>query len=391
MKIGIASCYAHHNYGSMLQAYATQKIIQNLGHDAVTIQCNKPINYMQQSKARYLYHKITNPDIVRKKIRELKGKIELNKHADIKSNITIRSQKFTDFYLSNINLSKLCPSRSALEELASSFDAVVVGSDMLWHPINVEHDYYTLSFVPNAIKKISYATSFGTTSIPKYQINKYKDFLSKFSSISVREKSGIAVIKNLGINKEVQVVLDPTLLFDQNDWIKLQANKPFINEDYIFCYFLGVNPEHRWFAQELKKTTGYKIVTLQHLDEFIKNDIGYADLTPYNVGPSEFINLISNAQFVCTDSFHGTCFSILHHKNFYTFNRFNSANTQSTNTRIDSLLSMTGLEDRRISINNRSVDIDKYLNREVQYKDVDKKLKDKRNQSIKYLRDAILN
>lgn len=141
----------------------------------------------------------------------------------------------------------------------------------------------------------------------------------------------------------------------------------------------------------IKKTTGYKIVTLQHLDEFIKNDIGYADLTPYNVGPSEFINLISNAQFVCTDSFHGTCFSILHHKNFYTFNRFNSANTQSTNTRIDSLLSMTGLEDRRISINNRSVDIDKYLNREVQYKDVDKKLKDKRNQSIKYLRDAILN
>lgn len=390
MKIGIASCYAHHNYGSMLQAYSTQKIIQNLGHDAVTIQCNAPINYMQQSKVRYLYHKITNPDILRKKIREINAKIEINKYADIKNNIRIRNQKFTDFYLKNINLSKLCPSRSALEELASSFDAVVVGSDMLWHPVNVEHDYYTLSFVPNDVKKISYATSFGTTTIPKYQINKYKEFLLRFSSISVREESGIAVIKKMDIDKKVQVVLDPTLLFGKEDWRGLQEDKPFINRDYIFCYFLGINPEHRWFAQQLKRATGYKIVALQHLDEFVKNDVGYADLTPYNVGPSEFINLISNAKFVCTDSFHGTCFSILHHKKFFTFNRFENRNTQSTNTRIDSLLTMTGLEDRRINNHMKFLDIDKYLNMEVQYNDVDKKLEDKRSQSVEYLRNAIL-
>lgn len=389
MKIGIASCYAHHNYGSMLQAYSTQKIIQNLGHEPVTIQCNAPINYMQQSKARYLYHKITNPDIVRKKIRELNAKIQLNRHADIKNNIRIRDQKFTEFCNNNINLSKLCPSRPALEELAGSFDAVVVGSDMLWHPVNVEHDYYTLSFVPNDTKKISYATSFGTTIIPKYQINKYKEFLSRFSSISVREKSGIDVIEKLKIDKDVQVVLDPTLLFDEKEWRGIREDNPFINENYIFCYFLGVNPEHRCFAQKLKKATGYKIVALQHLDEFVKDDIGYADLAPYNVGPSEFINLIGHAQFVCTDSFHGTCFSILHHKKFFTFNRFNNTNTQSTNTRIDSLLTMAGLEDRRINI-NRSIDIDKYLNIEVQYKDVDKKLKEKRSQSIGYLKNAIL-
>lgn len=389
MKVGIASCYYHHNYGSMLQAYATQKIIQNLGHEVVTIQCNAPVTYMQQSKITYLFHKITNPDILRRKIREYSSKQRLNRYPQIKNNIELRNQKFEEFFHKHIRLSKLCRNRSELESLAGTLDAVVVGSDMLWHPVNVEHDYFTLTFVPDNVKKISYATSFGTTEIPRYQREKYRKYLSRFSAVSVREQSGISVIERLDVKKDVHVVLDPTLLFTGKEWLNIQDEEPLIKEKYIFCYFLGVNQEHRRFARQLKEITGYKIAALQHLDEFVKDDIGFADDSLYDAGPSEFINLIRNAEYVCTDSFHGTCFSILNHKKFFTFNRFKNTNSQSTNTRIDSLLAMTGLEERRVDAGMSPEDMEKYAKVNIEYDMVDNRLLDERKKSIAFLRKAL--
>lgn len=389
MKVGIASCYYHRNYGSMLQAYATQRIIEQLGHTAVTIQCQSPITYMTQSKFSYYFHKVTNGDIVKTKIRQYKSKCKLKKHPEIVRNIEVRNQCFDRFVEQYFKLSPVDRDRKDLERLSVSFDAVVVGSDMLWHPINVEHDYYTLTFVPDRVKKIAYATSFGTTEIPKYQTEKYKAFLNRFQAISVREKSGLSVLKNLGINKTGTVVLDPTLLFTGTEWMEIQDEKPFLDGKYIFCYFLGVNREHRKFAEKIKELTGYKIVALQHLDEFVEDDIAFADEALFNVGPSEFVNLIRNAQFVCTDSFHGTCFSILNHKKFFTFNRFKSDNTQSTNTRIDSLLSMLKLEDRRIPLECVTEEISDKLQANIDYEKVEVLLAQNREKSVLYLRDSL--
>lgn len=389
MNVGIASCYYHRNYGSMLQAYATQRIIERLGHTAVTIQCQSPITYMTQSKASYYFHKVTNRDIVKTKIRQYKSRRRLKKHSDIIRNIDERNKCFDGFAGKYFKLSPENKNRQDLEKLSASFDAVVVGSDMLWHPINVEHDYYTLTFVPDNVKKIAYATSFGTTLIPKYQREIYKTFLNRFQAISVREKSGIDVLESLEINKPGTVVLDPTLLFTGTEWMEIQNEQPFVDEKYIFCYFLGVNREHRQFAEKIRELTGYKIVALQHLDEFVEEDIGYADETLYNVGPSEFVNLIRNARFVCTDSFHGTCFSILNHKKFFTFNRFKAGNTQSTNTRLDSLLSMLGLEDRRISPEDIQKDISDKLSAEIAYEPVEALLAEKRADSVQYLDNAL--
>ena len=387
MKVGIASCYYNRNYGSMLQAYATQKIIEKLGYKAITIQCLPPINYMTQSKIKYYFHKIGNIDIVRSKIRQQKGKTNAGSNSEYLRNRTIRNEKFDEFYKKYIHLSELNETREDLTQLASSMDAVIVGSDMLWHPINIEHDYYTLTFVPDPVKRISYATSFGTTSIPKYQRKRAKDFLERFSAISVREQSGVQVIKDLGVSKQVKVVLDPTLLFNAEEWMVIQKVEPIIEDKYIFCYFLGVNQEHRRLANELKKKTGHKIVTLPHLDEYVANDEQFGDYQLFNIGPSEFVNLIRNAAYVLTDSFHGTCFSILNHKKFMTFNRFQAKNTQSTNTRIDSLLGNLHLEKRRVL--SSDFDICSLIDEDIDYNTADGMLEHMREASLKYLKSCI--
>lgn len=391
MKVGIASCYYHHNYGSMLQAYATQRIVEKLGCDAYTISCTVPIDYMTQSRMSYYWHKIINIGIVKTKIRQSKSKLQLKKYPDVLKGRAVRDKYFDDFHKKYIRLTGYNKDRNALEKTATEFDAVVVGSDMLWHPINVEHDYYTLTFVPECVKRIAYATSFGTTDIPKYQINTYKEFLKRFDAISVREKSGIQVIDTLKIDKTAKVVLDPTLLFTGEEWMEIQEMEPIVKEKYIFCYFLGVNQEHRDFVRRLQQKTGYKVVALQHLDEFVEADINFGDMKPYNVGPSEFVNLIRNAEYVCTDSFHGTCFSILNHKQFYTFNRFASKSSQSTNTRIDSLLGIVGLESRRMMSSDDYESGIERIGNAIDYNTVDQKLCVAREESIEYLKTAIFS
>lgn len=389
MKIGIASCYNHHNYGSMLQAYATQCIIEKLGHEAITIAYFKPIRYMTQSKARYYFHKLTNKDILIAKLRLILSRQTEKKYSDVVQGRKIRDKCFDDFYKLHFNLSDLKKNRKELSEFSELCDAIVVGSDQLWNPVNVEHNFFTLTFVPDDIKKISYATSIGTTRIPKYQINTYKYFLSRFSNISVREKSGAEIISKLGIDNPVTVVLDPTLMFTGQEWMAIQKKESIIKDKYILCYFLGINKEHRDFANEMKKNTGYKIVALQHLDEFVKYDLNFGDIRPYNIGPAEFINLIRNAEYVCTDSFHGSCFSILNHKNFFIMNRYSETNTQSTNTRINSLLSMTGLENRRIDLKFDTSYVKDKLELKIDYQAVDRKLEIERKKSKEFIENAL--
>lgn len=389
MKVAIASCYYHHNYGSMLQALATQDVIKKMGCEVVTIQCSSPMQFMTQSRIIYYFHKLANPDIVNKKVRQRKGMLNERKYQSIRAEIAKRSKCFDDFSEKYFNISEPNRNRADLVKLSSEMNAVVVGSDMLWHPINVEHDYYTLTFVPDTVKKISYATSFGTTEIPLYQVKKYKQFLTRFDAISVRETSGLDVIRTLKIQKDAQVVLDPTLLFTGEEWKYIQKDNPIIRGDYILCYFLGTNRRHRDFANTLKKVTGLKIVALQHLDEFVEEDITFGDIKPFEIGPGDFVNLIRNAKYICTDSFHGTCFSILNHKNFFTMNRFDEQNSQSTNTRIDSLLGQLGLQTRRVFGSPDDPAMQKLAMQNIDYSIVDEKLKELRKSSIQYLKSAL--
>jgi hypothetical protein len=365
----------------MLQAYATQMIMDQLKLPYETLACKKPIIYMSQNKLIYYAKKILIADWHLKL-----GKIKINYYKKrlketFGKNVNLRDNYFDNFANMYFKVSPYYPTRLELSKAVSKYSAFLVGSDQLWRTDGVEGGYFTLDFVPDNILKVSYSTSFGIKQVPWFQIKKNKKFLNRFDYISVRENSAIKKL----INRDVPVVLDPTLLFSSDQWNHLQEKKPIIDGEYIFCYFLGNNINHRKFAVQLKSRTGLKIVSLLHLDNYVRADEKFADESPYNIGPREFLNLIRNANYVLTDSFHGSVFSILYKKTFFTFNRFKESHIQSTNTRIDNLLKITGLENRRIT---KNVPIEYYLELPVDFCEVDKKIEVLRKYSIDFLKKA---
>lgn len=349
-KTAIVSCYFQPNYGSMLQAYATQMALDRLGRDNETIRIDGLNREIRRKKMLYFAKAALTSDILLSKagmaVSRIRRRIPGNEYAQVIGARREAFQAFTDRF---IRLSKTYSSRRELREACEeNYDAVLVGSDQLWLPANIAADYYTLRFVPDEINTIAYSTSFGQADLPRGSRKAAAAFLSRIRHIGVRERSGQQLVRRL-CGRKVPVVLDPTLLFTGREWNTVQEEAPVAEGSYIFCYFLGSNAKHRRFASRLSEVTGCRIVALPHLDEYVRSDCGYADETPREIGPSEFLNLIRHAAWVCTDSYHCTGFSILYERNFFTFRRYSRKTLQSTNSRLDTLLEQCGLSDRLLT------------------------------------------
>lgn len=380
--IGLVTCYFHHNYGSMLQAYATEMIMQQMELPYQTIACKAPITYMESNKLLYIAKKLLIGDW---KMRLGKMKIEMEKrrNPEFAKNWEVRNKAFDEFAQTYFHVSPYCKNRAELSRMAENYSAFLVGSDQLWRTDSVEHGYYTLEWVPDNIRKIAYSTSIGVKEVPWFQVEKNKRFMNRFDHIALREQSACDLVYKL-TGRKVQVVLDPTLLFTGEQWLDIQQKEPLTDGKYIFCYLLGDNPQQRELIKQVKAKTGYKIVALQHLDDYIPSDEGFADEAPY-VGPREFLNYIRNAEYVFTDSFHCSVFSILYKKNFFTFSRFAEGAKQSTNTRIDNLLHIAGLEDRRMTADKTADSVVKFKG---SFEGVDGRLDALRKSSMEYLHKA---
>ncbi len=386
-KIGVVSCYFQMNYGSMIQALATQMALDKLGYENETINISGINKEIKRAKIKYFIKASLSSDILLSKAGMAKNVLRKNfSNSDYSKNSELRKQEFISFYNSNFRLSKQLSSINELSDYVSKqYSAVVVGSDQLWLPGNIAADFYTLNWVPDSVNKISYATSFGQSVLPKDSAKKAEVFLKRINHISVREESGQNLVKTIA-DRNVPVVCDPTLLFTGEEWLSIQKKEPIINEPYIFVYFLGNNPPHREFVNRLKEMTGLKIVALIHLDEFIKSDEGYADYTPYNIDPSDFLNLIRNASYICTDSFHCSVFSMQYEKEFFAFRRYTRKTASSTNSRLDTLFNLAGIDNRILSGDE---EINECLQRKIDYSIVNNNLNSIRTKSYDYLRTAL--
>lgn len=344
-KIGLAIVYKYPDYGSMLQALATQLTLTNLGYDSEAINTDVLQASINKRKYRYFAENLLDLTIVKEKSKIVKKKLLYKLDHTFGRNIRIREEAFKRFNKRYFKESKAFMSWGELSNHCRNYDSVLVGSDQLWLPSNIVGDYYTLSFVPDAINKVCYATSFGIGEVPPKYEEAYRKFLGRIQCLSARESSGQTIIQKM-TGREVPLVCDPTLLMTVLDWDKIATRGRMVEEDYVFCYFMGDNPEHRTFAKNLAKVHHCKVVSLLHLDQYIVSDEKYADYVPYNISPADFISLIKHANYVCTDSFHGTVFSIIYSKDFFTFKRFSKKASLSTNTRIFSLLDRVNLSDR---------------------------------------------
>lgn len=379
-KIGLAVCYDTKNFGSQLQVLATVKILEKIGYDA------EIIHYMKQLSPTFIAQSIPrlfNFYFVNNKIKIRKKNKEIQSHPEIANKIEIRNKRFSDFvdnYFRPI-LKTYYGWENLIKESAQNYDIFLCGSDQLWLPSNLGSHFYTLEFAPDHKPKIAYATSFGVSNIPKSQKRATAKYLNRFQHLSTRELAGQKIIQEL-TGKRASVVCDPTLLFDAGSWAQMIPTRAILESPYVFCYFLGTNEEHRKAANEFKKETGLKLVTCPYLDNFVECDQQFGDIQLFDIDASDFVNLIRHAEYILTDSFHGSVFSILHHKKFITFNRFTSG-ANSRNSRIDSLFTLLELSDRRYSGNIMDAE------RDINYPDVEERLSKLRRDSIQYLKAAL--
>lgn len=369
----------YHNYGSLLQTFALQDAITKLGYKTEILQ------YSEQgiSKIRRLKDK----EYTKTRFKMILKKLILSfLYPGKKHDLIERKHSFDNFIKEELLLSSLITSLNSIKEESKGWKTVLLGSDQVWHPINLYMDYFTLNFVPDNVKKIAYAPSFGVSEIPSKYKTSYEKYINRFQHLSCREQKGVEIIKEL-TGRKAQLVCDPTLLLTRDEWEAKMSEKVKFEVPYIFCYLMGNNPNHRKLISEYKTKYKIKIVALTHIDEYIPSDEGFADYTPYNVGPKEFLYLIKNAQAVMTDSFHATVFSLIFQKSFYTFNRFENNSNSSTTSRIDSLLNKVGLIDRKMPHNATMQDIIEKT--EIDYKTVSYKIDVFRNESIEYLKSSL--
>lgn len=387
-KIGLAVVTYKDNFGSALQTYATQYTLNQLGYETCIFDIEGVHKDINKKKIMFYLSRVFEKDERKYLLDNLISRFRKKTNAasdKYAENMRVRHRMYVDFNKKWLKFFPRVNGWKALTSQSSSCSHVVVGSDQLWRPSNIAGCYFTLEFVPDNIDKIALSTSFGVSDLPKSIRPHAKKFLNRINSISVREDTGRKIVYKL-TGKKIPVVCDPTMLLTAEQWMEIQEEKPFTDGKYILVYFMGDNPEHRDFVRRLKAATGYKVVGLLHGATYLSVDEGLADEEPYNVGPSEFINLIRNAEYMCTDSFHGTVFSILNRTQFFSFRRYEDTSEFSTNDRLHTLLKWTGLSERMLYGNE---EIAQSMDLSINWDSVSDRISERRKAAKEYLIDAL--
>lgn len=334
-SIGIITIHKINNYGSVLQAYALQKVCIDLGYKVEIIDYDFPNSFHLNNK--YAMLSDTQPNEP-KLIKALFTLALVRQHKGIRS--------FIDNY-QHLSEKKY----HEVDDFTSdppTYDIYLTGSDQLWCPRHCNGDpAYMLFFAPDNALKISYAASIGVNAIPEELKKVYEKLLNRYKHIAVRENSGKKVIWDL-IGKEATVVLDPTLLLDKYEWGTIATPSRIVRKKYILCYYLNYSfnafPYVDDLAKEIQKQTGYEIVRVARPPHklFIAN-------TTYEISasPEKFLALVRDAEIVLTTSFHGTAFAVNYGKPMFSIVQDRNAN----DSRQVSLMHNLGLDKQILSIN----------------------------------------
>ncbi len=369
MKVAVITLKDSPNYGGILQAYALQRVIEKLGHDCYLI------DYMNDE----FRHKFTffGKPTGMSNVYWLFKKFQYPL-------MRIMMDKMMPFY-SHMNLTRHYNKPEDLKELNSGYDIFIAGSDQVWAcDLNYYDDSYFLSFVDDKHKKISYAASFGRT------INmmkpEEKDFISsqlnRFNTLSVREGSGVNVVRALSGRQDAISVLDPTFLLNREDWDNVaNHNHKGKGEKYILCYLMQSkenDSEALKCAKTLSQETGLPIVKIcRGLTSVLWGKTTYVPTV------EEWIGLFLDAEYIITNSFHGMAFSVNFQKEFISF--IEGDPSSGRNSRVYDRCKDFGLLDRIHVVGEKNV-----LNKgRINYDKVNDVLNDYRNKSILYLKKEL--
>lgn len=325
MKAGLLTFYHLHHYGAILQAAATQRALASLGWDCETI------DYFVGQDIRILKPP-TSPG------RAASDAYNTLHYPALKR----RWQRFEDFSKAHLRLTeRRYESWEALRAAELPYDLLVSGSDQIWNPTIFPDGCFDPVFFGtfSPLRKISYAPSFGVARLPDGMEGELREYLTGFSHLSVRERSGQEIVRDAG-GREAEVVLDPTLLLAAEEWSALAAERT-VREDYILCYCISRSEALEPYIRRLAEETGLPVVQLCGT----RRKLHPKARMILDAGPAEFLSLFRSAAYVCTNSFHGTVFSVQFQRPFFTAVA-PAELREPERSRTFSLLSRLGLTDR---------------------------------------------
>lgn len=376
-KIGIVTILKVNNYGAELQAYATQKVLQLMGYDAEIID--------------YLFYK--NPRHKRTRMSRPTARMSLKKHLEeclfpiianwktrrFRKAQNERNAKFEEFHRENTRMSVCYDTFDKLKSAKLNYDVIMTGSDQVWNPgIYSSLDPYLLRFGDEKMKRMAYAASFGVSQVPDDLRNYYNEALNRYSAIGVREDNAVNLVRSLS-GKEATLVLDPTLLLDKEQWMKVAKPVEGLPDNpFVLIYELSDIPYIKQVAMYISEKTGLPIVRI--CKNASPEDKESKIMNIIDAGPAEFLYLFDKAEYVVTNSFHGTAFSVNFGKQFYTVIPLGKSN----NSRQKSILKLMGCEDRMLTEGREMPAIERL--------DTDRilvRLKEERQKSINFLKNAI--
>lgn len=324
------------NYGTSLQAYALLKKISNLGYEACYLR--PPVNIKEALWSRI------HPYLIRFHLmKPANGELHLGNHPEKLGKI----RRFTRLH---------CPFSPRVWTISrfrryvgANYSCVVTGSDQIWNPYYIA-PFRLLSdtYFPASLKRISYSSSIGVEELPDSIKPLYKQTLSKFSHLSLREYSGVRIVSELLERGDVVKVLDPVFLLDRADWnevIEEDADPRLMcTSPYIVCYFVGNNAWYWDCVHRICSAINYEGDVVVVPLESTHYDSGFTLCETAGIG--DFVRLVRDADMVLTDSFHATVLSIIYGKRFVEFLRFKATDKAAQNSRLTELLERYGLQER---------------------------------------------
>lgn len=368
MVINVITRHAPTNYGSLLQAIATQRVIMNLGHEC------RIINYIPKCETG-----------VRMAITQLERKTKWRRNPIKKAiylmvaepETLLMERKFLAMRKKYLLMGPCCATTGELKKLyAEKKDEVfLTGSDQVWGPISTGHydPTYFLDFVPKSSRKLAFAASFGKTIFDEQTLKEYRVLLKKYDSLAVRENVAVELLKKMDIS--AKQVLDPTLLMDADAWSEYAKpmKKP---EKYVLVYQIHANSDLDHYAVKFAEKAELPLLRVSPLLHQAKRSGKFV----YCPDISGFLDLVKNATYLVTDSFHGTAFAI----NFNTQFVEVLPNT-GTSSRNQSILELTGLTDRIV----RDLNDFSYIDQEIDFKEANEKISTSRIESIRILEEML--
>ena len=368
MVVNVITRHAPTNYGSLLQAIATQRVIMNLGYEC------RIINYIPKCETG-----------VRMAITQLEQKTKWRRNPIKKAiylmvaepETLLMDRKFLAMRKKYLLMGPCCATTGELKKLyAEKKDEVfLTGSDQVWGPISTGHydPTYFLDFAPKSSRKLAFAASFGKAIFDEQTLKEYAVLLKKYDSLAVRENVAVELLKKMGIS--AKQVLDPTLLMDADAWSEYvkPMKKP---EKYVLVYQIHANSDLDHYAVKFAEKAELPLLRVSPLLHQAKRSGKFV----YCPDISGFLDLVKNAAYMVTDSFHGTAFAI----NFNTQFVEVLPNT-GTSSRNQSILELTGLTDRIV----RDLNDFSYIDQEIDFKEANEKIGTSRIESIRILEEML--